>query len=118
MTVPGQGTGIAGAADYQPASEAPARERNCYVCGTDMRDKGGHSARVLPPLVECCSPACAADPRWTADPLLAVTDSMLLAVVKEFRRLGVKVPPHAYLRQALQAAMKVKRAEWPRRGGG
>ena len=118
MTVPGQGTGIAGAADYQPASEAPARERNCYVCGTDMRDKAGHSARVLPPLVECCSPACAADPRWTADPLLAVTDSMLLAVVKEFRRLGVKVPPHAYLRQALQAAMKVKRAEWPRRGGG
>lgn len=113
-----QGTGIAGAADYQPDSGAPVRERRCYVCDGSMRDKTGHSARVLPPLVECCSPACAADPRWTADLLLEVTDSMLFAVVKEFRRLNVKVPPHAYLRQALQAAMKVKRAEWPRRGGG
>ena len=109
-----QGTGIAGAADYRPASEAPARERRCYVCGADMRDKTGHSARVLPPLVECCSKACAAAPRWNADPMLEVTESMLFAVVKEFRRLGVKVPPQSYLRQALQAAMKVKRAEWPR----
>lgn len=117
-SAPRQGTGIAGAADYQPASEVPARERRCYVCGADMRDKAGHSARVLPPLVECCSPACAADPRWTADRLLEVTDSMLLAMVKEFRRLGVKIPPQAYLRQAVQAAMKVKRAEWPRRGNG
>lgn len=118
VTARGQGTGIAGAADYQPASEAPSRERRCYVCGADMRDKAGHSARVLPPLVECCSPACADDPRWTADLLLEVTDSMLFAVVKEFRRLNVKVPPQAYLRQAMQAAMKVKRAEWPRRGNG
>lgn len=118
MTARGQGTGIAGAADYQPASEAPSRERRCYVCGADMRDKAGHSARVLPPLVECCSPACADDPRWTADLLLEVTDSMLFAAVKEFRRLNVKVPPQAYLRQAMQAAMKVKRAEWPRRGNG
>lgn len=43
---------------------------------------------------------------------------MLLAMVKEFRRLGVKIPPQAYLRQAVQAAMKVKRAEWPRRQEG
>ena len=43
---------------------------------------------------------------------------MLFAAVKEFRRLNVKVPPQAYLRQAMQAAMKVKRAEWPRRGNG
>lgn len=111
-----KGTGIAGAADYQPDSRAPVRERRCYVCGEDMRDKAGHSARVLPPLVECCSPACAADPRWTADRLLEVTDSMMRAVVREFRHLQMKVPPHPYLRQALQAAMKAKRAEWPRGG--
>ena len=113
-----QGTGIAGASDHQPPAAAPLRERRCYVCGCDMAALAGHAARVLPPLVECCSVACAADPRWTADRLLEVTDSMLLAMVKEFRRLGVKIPPQAYLRQAVQAAMKVKRAEWPRRQEG
>lgn len=111
-----EGTGIAGAAGYQPATAPLAKERRCYVCGTDMREMAGHSARVLPPLVECCSKACAADPRWNADPMLEVTDSMVLAMVKEFRSLHVKVPPHAYLRQALQAALKAKRAEWPHGG--
>ena len=57
------GTGIAGAMDYQPR-QAERREARCYVCDGPFKAGASHSARVLPPLVQVCSAACAEDPRF------------------------------------------------------
>ena len=64
------GTGIAGAVDYQPATER--RGAHCYVCGVPI-DNGGHAARAMPHsgtqepgAAIVCSAACAADPAFAS----------------------------------------------------
>ncbi len=58
-----KGTGIAGAMDYRPAgSEQPGR--TCFVCGGEIKGGVAHTVRVLPPMVEACSEACAKAPRF------------------------------------------------------
>ena len=67
MSNPG---GIAGAMDYQPATQAPALA--CIVCGAEIHGgmKGSPSARAEPGIgiIHACSKACAADARF-AEPL-------------------------------------------------
>lgn len=61
------GTGIAGAVDYQPATERPGAR--CHVCGVPI-DNGGHAARALPHqkpgVAVVCSATCAADPAFAS----------------------------------------------------
>lgn len=69
-----EGTGIAGAMDYHPAPSpagaTPPAEEVCFVCGGPFKGGCSAAARVLPPLVQVCSKACIADPRF-ADPVKA-----------------------------------------------
>lgn len=37
----------------------------CYVCGAEFKGGASYAARVLPPMVEVCSPTCAADDLFT-----------------------------------------------------
>ena len=59
----GRGTGIAGAMDYRPPSSLE-RAAHCFICGGPWRAGASYAARVLPPMVEVCSAACAADRRF------------------------------------------------------
>jgi hypothetical protein len=55
-------TGIAGAIDYQPATDHQAVA--CAVCGKPI-DEAPVSVRVLPGrLGQACSAACVASPMW------------------------------------------------------
>lgn len=44
--------------------QGPAEAR-CFVCGGAFKGGASVAARILPPLVQVCSAACAADPRFT-----------------------------------------------------
>jgi hypothetical protein len=60
-----QGTGIAGASDYAPATAQA--EKVCWVCGGPL-DRPGVVGRIIlgPGIVEACGKVCAADPKFAS----------------------------------------------------
>lgn len=42
--------------------EAPSDQ--CFVCGAAFKGGASYAVRVLPPMVQVCSAACAQDPRF------------------------------------------------------